>query len=83
MHGRPIKEQPWLNALNDAETFNREVNPFFGAIGDQEVSLPLFENERVFCREKGVNYIQKIYSGAHEWRVWRIAVHDFFRMLFR
>lgn len=83
MPGRPVKEQPWLEALNDAETFNREVNPFFGAIGDREVSLLLFENERVFCREKGVNYIQKIYPGTHEWRVWRAAAHDFFRMLFR
>jgi len=30
-----------------------------------------------------VNYIQKIYPGTHEWRVWRAAAHDFFRMLFR
>ena len=45
--------------------------------------LPLFEEERVFCREHGINYIQKIYPGTHEWRVWRAAAHDFFQMLFK
>ena len=83
MSGHPTKEQPWTEALKDAETFNREVCPFFGAIGDREVSLPLFEKEREFCREQGVNYIQKIYPGTHEWRVWRAAAHDYFQMLFR
>lgn len=83
MRGYPTKEQPWVDALRDAEKFNKEVPLFFGAIGDQEVSLPLFENERKFCAEMGVNYIQKIYPGAHEWRVWRAAAYDFFQMLFQ
>ena len=83
MPGYPTKEQPWTEALKDAETFNREVAPFFGAIGDREVSLPLFEKEREFCREQGVRYIQKIYPGGHEWRVWRAASRDYFCMLFR
>lgn len=74
---------PYLKALDDAETFNREVNPFFGAIGDHEVSLPLFEKEREYCKEKGINYIQKIYPGYHEWRVWRAASHDFYQLLFK
>ena len=72
-----------LRALDDAETFNREVEPFFGAIGDQEVSLPLFEQERAYCAEKGIHYIQKIYPGTHEWRVWRAAFHDYAQLIFR
>ncbi len=72
-----------LKALDDAETFNREVDPFFGAIGDREVSLPLFEKERAYCAEKGVHYIQKIYPGYHEWRVWRAAFRDYAQMVFR
>ena len=83
MPGRPRMVQPWLEVLRDAETFNREVPLFFGAIGDREVSLPLFEEERAYCREQGIHYIQKIYSGFHEWRVWRNAAHDFFQLLFR
>ncbi len=81
MEGKTQDEQ--LKALDDAETFNREVNPFFGAIGDQETSLPLFEKEREYCREKGINYIQKIYPGVHEWRVWRAAFHDYAQMIFK
>jgi len=72
-----------LKVFDDAETFNREVNPFFGAIGDREPSVPLFEQERAACKEKGINYIQKIYPGEHEWRVWRAAFHDYAQMIFR
>ena len=70
-------------ALDDAETFNREVDPFFGAIGSLEISLPLFEKETETCREKGINYIQKVYPGHHEWRVWRAAFHDYAQLVFR
>ncbi len=83
MPGRPATPMPYLSVLEDAKTFNREVHPFFGAIGDHEVSLPLFEKEREYCKEKGINYIQKIYPGYHEWRVWRAASHDFYQLLFR
>ncbi len=69
--------------MEDAEKFNREVDPFFGAIGDHEVSLPLFEKEREYCKAKGINYIQKIYPGYHEWRVWRAAFHDYAQLVFR
>ena len=79
----PHMQDEQLRALDDAETFNREVNPFFGAIGDHEVSLPLFENERAYCKEKGINYIQKIYPGYHEWRVWRAAFHDYAQIVFQ
>ena len=79
--GRSQAEQ--IKVLDDAETWNREVNPFFGAIGDHEVSLPLFEKEREYCKEKGINYIQKIYPGYHEYRVWRAAFHDYAQIVFR
>ncbi len=79
----PHMQDEQIKALDDAETFNREVNPFFGAIGDHEVSLPLFEKERAYCKERGVNYIQKIYPGYHEWRVWRAAFHDYAQIVFQ
>ena len=79
----PHAQDEQIKVLDDAETFNREVNPFFGAIGDHEVSLPLFEKEREYCKERGVNYIQKIYPGYHEWRVWRAAFHDYAQIVFR
>ena len=84
IQGRTDEEhEKQYRALDDAETFNREVDPFFGAIGSLEISLPLFEKERVICREKGINYIQKVYPGHHEWRVWRAAFHDYAQLVFR
>ena len=83
MPGAVRSQEEQLRALDDADTFNREVDPFFGAIGDHEVSLPLFEKEREYCREKGIRYIQKIYPGYHEWRVWRAAFHDYAQLVFR
>ena len=83
MAGSSRDQSEQLKALDDAEKFNREVDPFFGAIGDHEVSLPLFEKEREYCKAKGINYIQKIYPGYHEWRVWRAAFHDYAQIVFR
>ena len=81
--GMVTPPQPWLKALDDAETFNREIKVFFGAMGDKEISIPLFEQEHEDCKKKGIHYIQKKYPGYHEWRVWRAASHDFFQMIFR
>ncbi len=81
--GRPDAPHPELAVLDDPETFNREVEPFFGAMGDLEISQPLFKKEGEMCREKGINYIQKTYPGHHEWRVWRAALRDYAQMLFR
>lgn len=83
IQGRPDAPQPQLKVLDDPDTFNREVDPFFGAMGDLEISIPLFRKEGETCREKGINYIQKIYPGHHEWRVWRAAFHDYAQLLFR
>ncbi|MBP1555369.1 MAG: hypothetical protein J6Z24_04195 [Oscillospiraceae bacterium] len=84
IQGRTEEEhEKQYRALDDVETFNREVEPFFGAMGDLEISIPLFRKEGETCREKGINYIQKIYPGHHEWRVWRAAFHDYAQLLFR
>ena len=36
-----------------------------------------------YCKAKGINYIQKIYPGYHEWRVWRAAFHDYAQLVFK
>ena len=79
----PIEEQHLIKVLDNAEYFNKEVKLFFRAMGDQETSIPLFSKEREMCDEKGINYVERIYPGAHEWRVWRRAAHDFLQMVFK
>ena len=84
IQGRTDEEhEKQYSALDDAERFNREVDPFFGAMGDLEISVPLFRKEGETCREKGINYIQHLYPGHHEWRVWRAAFHDYAQIVFR
>lgn len=67
----------------DADAFNKAYPVFFRAMGDQETSIPLFEFERKLCAERGIHTIEKIYKGAHEWRVWRNAAHDFLQLIFK
>ena len=81
--GRPVAPQPHLKALENVEYFNKEVHPFFGAIGDQEPSVPLYYKEGENAKATGLNYIQKMYPGEHEWRVWRAAFHDYAQMVFQ
>ncbi len=80
-HG--IRPQPYLKALDDAETFNNNIKVFFRAMGEQEASIPLFEEETALCEEKGIHYIARTYPGRHEWRVWRRAIKDFLELIFR
>ncbi len=69
--------------FDDNEKFNRELKVLFRAMGDKETSIPLFQYEHEKLTEKGVNFIEKIYQGEHEWRVWRNAAHDFLKLIFR
>ena len=56
---------------------------FFRAMGSEETSMPLFLHERATLAEYGINTVEKIYPGEHEWRVWRNACHDFLQLIFR
>ena len=69
--------------FDDADKFNSETTVFFRAMGDQETSIPLFAEEHKMLDAKGINYVEKIYKGEHEWRVWRNALHDFMQLVFK
>ena len=83
MMGRKPGPQPYEAILDDAETFNREVKLFYRAIGADEPSLPLIQEEDRLCAEKGINTVSTVFPGEHEWYVWRAASHEFFQLLFR
>jgi len=79
----PVSELPYLKVLDNAEFFNKEVRLFFRAMGNKEPSIPLFASEAKMCDEKGIKYVERIYPGGHEWRVWRAAAHDFLQLVFK
>ena len=76
-------EQHHLKALDNAEYLNKEIKVLFRAIGDSESSYELIRNETKILEEKGVNNIEKVYPGEHEWRVWRRAACDFLQLIFK
>jgi len=69
--------------FKDAEKFNSAYKVFFRAMGDQETSMPLFLHERKTLAKYGINTVERIYPGEHEWRVWRRASHDFLQLIFK
>ena len=82
-HLSSLENAKYLKAMDNAEYFNKEVKLFFRSVGDQEESVKTFEGEKKLCDEKGINYVERIYPGAHEWRVWRRAAYDFMQLVFK
>jgi enterochelin esterase-like enzyme len=79
----------YLHELDDAEKFARDFKVFFRAVGDTDfVALDRFHADDAYFAEKGLspeqapNHIVRIYTGAHEWNVWRKCLRDFIQMIF-
>ncbi len=75
--------QPYLSVMDDPESFNRNFKVFFFAMGDLEPGFAKVAEQEQICRERGLNYVSKVYHGQHEWNVWREAIHDFLPLIFR
>jgi enterochelin esterase-like enzyme len=73
----------YLSAMDDVEGFNKSVRLFFIAVGQNEPSLVKVEQEDKELTEKGIKHVYHSYPGAHEWNVWRAAMHDYAMLLFR
>jgi len=79
-----------LKELEDAETFRSHYKLFFRANGDRDfVARERFDADSALFEEKGLSprdcpaHVVKIYSGEHEWNVWRMCLRDFAGCLFR
>ncbi len=79
-----------LAILDDREKFLSEFRVFFRATGDNDqLVLPAFAKDNEMFKEKGLSpeecpvHVTRIYSGEHEWNVWRRCLRDYMQMLFR
>lgn len=52
-------------------------------MGDKDASFARFEEDDRILAEHGVKCVRKIYSGAHEWKVWQRCLEDFLPMIFK
>lgn len=72
-----------LALLQDPERFDREFAVFFRAIGEEDPFLPFFLADDDRCKQAGIRQHRTIYSGSHDWNVWRQCIRDFSVLLFR
>lgn len=77
------EKQPWLAALEDSETFNRQTKLLHFSFGEEENRSGILEDHQRFLDGLGIRYVARTYPGAHEWRNWRAAFADFSQMVFR
>jgi enterochelin esterase-like enzyme len=68
-------------ALADPEGFNRRTLLYI-SVGDQDPRAEPTGAAIKVLRERGLNVVATVYSGKHEWSVWKLALADFVPRLF-
>lgn len=69
--------------LEHLEGYSDRLKLYFRGMGDVDEFLYLFLNDDKMLESKGVTGIRKIYSGAHEWKVWQQCFYDFIQLVFQ
>lgn len=88
--GKMVGDADYMKELDDKEQFVKDFKVFFRANGDRDfVAMERFQADRAYFAERGLSpqdtpvHIEKIYSGEHEWNVWRRCLRDFAQLIFR
>lgn len=69
--------------LEYLDGYSDRLKLLFRAMGDKDESFARFEEDDELLEKHGVTSVRKIYSGAHEWKVWQRCLADFLPMMFR
>lgn len=75
--------------LNDKPKLFDSFKLFFRCIGDTDQFYGQFKKESSMLQEKGLSpdewqaHREVIYSGGHDWNVWRPCVRDFLSLVFK
>lgn len=84
-----VQDSAYLRYLDDRERMRKDFRLFFRAMGNTDPFMNIFQNESRMLEEKGLApsvfppHVEQIYSGSHEWNVWRMCIRDFLGMIFR
>ncbi|MDR0903487.1 MAG: enterochelin esterase [Ruminococcus sp.] len=76
-------------AFDDKEKLFKDFKVFFRCMGDKDEFIGQFYNESGMLKEKGLApetweaHKEVIYSGHHDWNVWRQSVRDFLELVFK
>ena len=69
--------------LEKLDGYRDRLKLYFRGMGDRDPFLPNFFEDDALLAGHDVSCIRKIYSGAHEWKVWQQCFHDFIKILFK
>ncbi|MEJ2649703.1 MAG: alpha/beta hydrolase-fold protein [Sedimentisphaerales bacterium] len=69
--------------LTDPERFNKVLKMLYISTGQQDRSFEYTKKAVSTFREHGLNVEYSTFPGAHEWHVWRKALHDFAPRIFK
>lgn len=72
-----------LAFLDDKDAFNTSFDVFFRAMGDIDPFFSFFEADDDRCERAGIRQIRRVYSGTHDWNVWRQCIRDFAQLIFK
>lgn len=76
-------DEPHLALLEDAEQFNRSFRVFYRAMGTEDNFFQAFADDDVMLEGKGLNMERQLFSGGHDWTVWRRCIYNFLPKLFK
>ncbi|HEX2935085.1 MAG TPA: alpha/beta hydrolase-fold protein [Bacteroidales bacterium] len=69
--------------LTNPEKFNKQLKLLYISSGEQDHSFEYTKKTIETFKEKGLKLEYNYFPGAHEWHVWRKALHDFTPRLFK
>jgi len=82
-------ENDHFKAFEDKNALFKSYKVFFRSIGDKDQYIEQFNNESAMLKNYGLEpkewpaHIETIYSGGHDWNVWRPSVRDFLALIFK
>lgn len=68
--------------LTNPEKFNKQISLLYISSGEQDHSYEYTKKTIETFHEHGLNLEYNFFPGAHEWHVWRKALHDFVPQIF-
>ena len=69
--------------LTNPEKFNKQLSLLYISSGEQDHSFEYTKKTIETFKEHGLNLEYNFFPGAHEWHVWRKALHDFVPRIFK
>lgn len=79
----PMEDNQKHLTEENIKLFQESIKLFFRGIGEEDEYLSLFEKDDDLLKEQGISCLRRVYSGGHEWKVWRRCLYEFAQVIFK